>query len=170
MFDNIGGKIKGLAVIIFALGAVGSIIGGFVMMCSGIDELVITGLLTGLLGTLFSYISTMALYGFGQLIENTSYTANDMFKLKQDVSELKRNLVPQESNAPFTAPDGNVQPTPVYTNTASSEPTVDVLRPAVNVPETREERIQKLLKLYQQGYITNNEYQALMEKTYNEGE
>lgn len=70
MFGNIGGKIKTLAQVVTWIGIIGSVICGFVLM--GIDEdLIFTGFIIALLGSLSSWVSSFVLYGFGQLIENT---------------------------------------------------------------------------------------------------
>ena len=68
MFSNVGGKIKGLAQVITWIGIVASVIGGIVLM-SNVGF--ITGLLTAVVGSLFSWIGSLALYGFGQLVENS---------------------------------------------------------------------------------------------------
>ena len=76
MFDNIGGKMKSLAVVLFVLGAIGSAISGFVMM--SIDEdMIFFGLLTIIFGVLTSWIGTWMLYGFGELIEKTTEIAEN---------------------------------------------------------------------------------------------
>lgn len=68
MFSNVGGKIKGLAQVITWIGIVASVIGGIVLM-SKVSFIV--GLLTAVVGALFSWIGSLALYGFGQLVENS---------------------------------------------------------------------------------------------------
>lgn len=70
MFDNIGGKIKGVAATVTWIGIVLSCVIGFVQM-SIHEKLVLSGLLTAALGSLFSWLGSLTLYGFGQLIENT---------------------------------------------------------------------------------------------------
>ena len=70
MFGNIGGKIKTLAQVVTWIGIIGSVICGFVLM--GIDDdLIFTGFIIALFGSLSSWVSSFVLYGFGQLIENT---------------------------------------------------------------------------------------------------
>ncbi|MCL2866655.1 MAG: hypothetical protein FWF47_02725 [Clostridia bacterium] len=77
MFKNIGGKIKGLAKAITFLGIVGSLVYAIVIWVQagklryGGDALVGTGFLVLTVGSLASWISSLALYGFGQLIENS---------------------------------------------------------------------------------------------------
>ena len=72
MFNNIGSKIKAVAQVITWIGIISSIIGGIVIMAlqeSPIGVLVIIG------GSFISWLSSLTLYGFGQLIENTDIIA-----------------------------------------------------------------------------------------------
>ena len=68
MFDNIGGKLKGLAKVICWLGIIVTAISGLLVMVNGN---ILEGILAIVVGCLFSWIGSWALYGFGQLIENT---------------------------------------------------------------------------------------------------
>ena len=68
MFDNIGGKIKVLAVTFTIIGMVMSIIYGLIII-SETDSA--AGLIVMLVGCLFSWIGSFTLYGLGHLIENT---------------------------------------------------------------------------------------------------
>ena len=70
MFDNIGSKIKSLAQVVCWIGIVASVIGGFSIIVSN-DEAVVVGLLTMVLGAVGSWVGSFVLYGFGQLIENS---------------------------------------------------------------------------------------------------
>lgn len=67
MFDNIGRKIKGLAKAITVIGIIFSVFIGLIVL---FDEEGI-GLYIIVFGCLSSWIGSMFLYGFGQLIENT---------------------------------------------------------------------------------------------------
>ena len=76
MFNNIGGKIKGLATATFIVEAISAIVTGIALMC--IDEdLIGIGLLVMLVGPIVSWISSWLLYGFGQLIENSDIIAEE---------------------------------------------------------------------------------------------
>ena len=68
MYNNIGNKIKILAQIICVLGVVASVILGLVI-CFTTDEFNVIGLLYILIGSILSWISTLTMYGFGELIE-----------------------------------------------------------------------------------------------------
>ncbi len=65
MFDNIGFKIKNVAIFLFWGGAICSVIAGFAML-EDTDGL---SLLLALIGVLASLISAWFLYGFGEIID-----------------------------------------------------------------------------------------------------
>ena len=83
MFDNIGGKIKGLAKFFCWLGIIASFIGGIAVIAmgvrvgsyyysSGVDAItILSGIAIIILGSLISWIGSFLLYGFGQLIDNS---------------------------------------------------------------------------------------------------
>ena len=71
MYDNIGGKIKGLAKVICVIGIIVSVIAGLnVFSDNEQDEFL--GVLYFIIGPLLSWIGSFCLYGFGELIEKTS--------------------------------------------------------------------------------------------------
>ena len=69
MFDNIGGKIKGVAAAVTWIGIIFSCITGLVMLCE--EKTALAGFLIMIFGSLGSWLSSLTLYGFGQLIENS---------------------------------------------------------------------------------------------------
>lgn len=79
LFNNIGGKIKMLAQITCWIGIVGSIIAGIVLLVEdgGYGELIVPGILVAVGGSLLSWCGSFVLYGFGELIENTSEIAQN---------------------------------------------------------------------------------------------
>ena len=68
MYDNIGGKIKGLAKVIFIIEAIGTIIAGIVLLITG--DLALFGLLILICGPLVAWVSSWILYAFGELVED----------------------------------------------------------------------------------------------------
>ena len=70
MFNNIGEKIKIFAEVLTLLGIVASVITGFVFIAISYDTMLM-GLLICIFGPLVSWLSSLTLYGFGQLIENS---------------------------------------------------------------------------------------------------
>ncbi len=89
MFTNIGGKIMGLAKFIAWVGIILSIIYGVlaIVATSQISSFsggsiniggygVLGGILTMIIGGIISWLSSLVLYGFGQLVEDMNTTAN----------------------------------------------------------------------------------------------
>ncbi len=72
MYDNIGGKIKKLATILCFIGIIISILIGIILTV--VLDNVLFLLLIGGLGSLFAWIASFCLYGFGQLIENSDHS------------------------------------------------------------------------------------------------
>ena len=70
MFNNIGGKIKILAQVVFWLGITVSFLVGIILISQD-ENTVLIGFLVLVLGSLFSLIGSFMTYGFGQLIENS---------------------------------------------------------------------------------------------------
>lgn len=82
MFNNIGGKIKGLAKFMCWLGIIVSVIAGIILIISARHSdgyysytdtnMVITGILVIVMGSILSWIGSFVLYGFGELVDNSS--------------------------------------------------------------------------------------------------
>ena len=70
MYENIGKKIKGLAQILFIVGAIAAAIIGMVLMIIS-TSFILLGVLTLFLGPILSWIGSWLLYGFGELIDKT---------------------------------------------------------------------------------------------------
>ena len=85
MFDNIGQKIKTLAMVVCWIGIIGSTATGLVLIGRGIDGpdvLVTSGVITVIFGPFLSWIGSFFMYGFGQLIDDTQ--------------KLREHIVPDE--------------------------------------------------------------------------
>lgn len=96
MYDNIGGKIKGLSMAIAVIEAASSAIIGFIMMVTD-EDLVLIGLIIVPIGCLVAWISSWLLYGFGELIEATRSIAtvvnrnlNDSLKISEEKMDSVR--------------------------------------------------------------------------------
>ena len=103
MFNNIGAKIKGLAKVLTWLGIIVSVIAGFTVIFSGnllsgvlgslnsyggynsygynaprgvSGGMVAAGIAVMVFGSLFAWIGSFLLYGFGHLIENSDKIAS----------------------------------------------------------------------------------------------
>ena len=94
MFDNIGSKIKGLAIASTVIGIFASLVIGGLLIES-------IGILVIILGCIFSWIASLTLYGFGHLIEKVDIIANAQEKQhstkENDLpeEEIKKELKPQ---------------------------------------------------------------------------
>ncbi len=69
MFKDIGSKIRGLAIGCFVIGAVVSVILGIVLLC---NDATVIGLIYLFIGPVLSWLSSLLLYGLGQLIDDTA--------------------------------------------------------------------------------------------------
>ena len=73
MFNNVGRKLKAIAGIFAWVGIIASIVLGIVI----IDALsFLVGLLVIAIGSLASWISSLGLYAFGELVDNSTIVAN----------------------------------------------------------------------------------------------
>lgn len=78
MFDDIGRKIKILAKIMTWVGIAISVILGIILLCSGDGILMICGGVEIVVGSIFSWVGSFLLFGFGQLITKAEVIADDM--------------------------------------------------------------------------------------------
>lgn len=81
MFENIGGKIKKLAKVWLWLGSIGLFVLAMIMFISSSDEYGAEEDFYSTLGYIFlfggpicTYMNSLLIYGFGQLIENSDNT------------------------------------------------------------------------------------------------
>ena len=70
MFDNIGEKIKSYAQVVCWIGIIASVIYGIVLMATD-DDLIFLGFIVMVIGALVSWASSLTLFGFGEIIEDT---------------------------------------------------------------------------------------------------
>lgn len=99
MYKNIGRKIKGFAKSICAIGIIASVIWGIFFIINvalstevlngnvaiGIVISIISAVLIITFGSLISWLGSLCLYGFGELIEKTA-----------EIAENTKNQLPQE--------------------------------------------------------------------------
>ncbi len=69
-FNNIGGKIKGLAKAAFIVEAIAAVLSGIVMFIED-DDMFFAAVLVAIVGPIVAWVGSWLLYGFGQLIENS---------------------------------------------------------------------------------------------------
>jgi len=104
MFNNIGGKIKKLAIVLTVIGIILSVVTGFspftlTVKDSNSEPDLLGGLLTVGIGVLSSWLGSFLLYGFGELIEKSAITAENTEHLCQLV-QSGRGLAVQQRRCP----------------------------------------------------------------------
>lgn len=104
VFENIGGKIKTVALWFATIGISISIIAGFFMIIIALinyaDVLCILGIVTLSCGSLLSWITSLFIYGYGQLIENTDKLVESQdknSKTRTNTGKLADTLYSSES-------------------------------------------------------------------------
>ena len=103
LYDNIGGKVKGLAKWTFILGAIGFIITGFVLLFTD-EDLILFGFITLICGPVVAWVGSWVLYAIGELVEKTynneNNTRNILKQIKeQPITNLSRVSPTTHSNA-----------------------------------------------------------------------
>lgn len=116
MFDQIGKKIKALAKVIFWIGAIPSFIAGCVVMGSDLDLFgqrgggaagFLVGLLVIAVGVLISWLNSVLLYGFGELIDTNQELNQKMGFLLPVIKTL------QTGNDSIGSSGGGTSPRPM---------------------------------------------------------
>ncbi len=96
MFENVGGKIKSLAVVVFVLTLIASVVIGLISIDNG-------GILFIIIGSVVSWISALFTYGLGELIESTSEnrdTSLQILKELKSINESKEAAKPASTPVP----------------------------------------------------------------------
>ena len=70
MFEDVGNKLKNLAIIFFIVGAVGSVVSGIILLTK---SAVILGIIVAVVGALLSYFGGLAAYALGICAEAHEY-------------------------------------------------------------------------------------------------
>ncbi len=96
MFNNIGGKIKTYATVVTTLGIIGSIFAGIALGSSGGTSTSVAFIIMAV-GCLVSWLSSFLLYGFGELIEQTTIIAQNTQRgyyksLSYDEEDIKESV------------------------------------------------------------------------------
>ena len=90
LFSNPGEKIKSVAICAFVIECVLALIGVFVLMADGMDP--ILAILSFFLAAGAAYYSNLLLYGFGELVESTTYAKKTSEQLATDSSETMTEI------------------------------------------------------------------------------
>lgn len=133
MFDNVGGKIKGVAQLVTWLGIIASVI-GFMVLVGNEDT---TGLAFAVLivGCIGSWLSSLTLYGFGQLIENSDSLVK--------INSINANITIQENECTAKS-DCDIAK---ESNDNTTNTVVSPLHKLLTESELSEEQINEVLKL-----------------------
>ena len=120
MYNDIGGKIKNLAIGTFIVEGGTSILTGTILLLSGLLEgnkgFLISGAITTFTGPIVAWVSSWLLYGFGQLISNSDEVVSMMKLHGGDTIETQRIIKKQttvrapQNESPASAP----QSTPLH--------------------------------------------------------
>ena len=90
MFDNIGGKIKGLALNICWLGIIASLVDGIRII--SIEDSWGYGIVIAIVGSVLSWISSFFMYGFGELIEGVMTLNEKMDGQASTLTSMDNNI------------------------------------------------------------------------------
>lgn len=97
MFDNVGGKIKGVAAIVTWLGIISSVILFFVILLPAIEAekagMIALSFIILVIGCLISWLSSIVFYGFGQIIENSDIIAGRTNLENFEETDTNENLI-----------------------------------------------------------------------------
>ena len=148
--NNIGHQIKNVAKIFFWVSIVISVIGGLAVSLTTNDML--SGFLITMIGFLGAWFSSLLLYGFGQLIENSDI-------LVSSVTQIKRSST-SRSTSDYTV--DNATGHQWRCNRCGNITTDDIC------PTCNKDKIDTLDKWKKDGLITNEEYHQKRESLKNE--
>lgn len=128
MFNNIGEKIKKVAFVVFIICSTVCVLVGFAYIIASISlgttttygetassTYVLTGILYIIIGPLGSWLSSIVLYGFGELVSNSTILANTVSN-KENLSTNNQHLQEPSITNPV-ALRANVQKIPTQTST-----------------------------------------------------
>lgn len=136
-FDNIGGKIKKVAIICFIIGCSVSGIGALAMLFGEGEFWAVLLILT--LGPIASWLSCFLLYGFGELVESSSDNRKLLASIAHNMSQNKQYLaaIANKSTVPQKATPKPAAAKPVATYAPASvqpAPTQPAPTPAAPAP------------------------------------
>ncbi len=94
MFDDPGGKIKNYAKILFWLEVITGFIGGIIVWVAIADFVGIFAFIGIIIGTTATaYIISLFLVSFGELVENSTFISNYLYKCQKNKIGEKSNLI-----------------------------------------------------------------------------
>lgn len=108
MFDNIGSKIKIVAIVCTIVGIVASVIAGIVLMAGDVVGL---GLLVAVGGSFLSWVGSFLLYGFGELITSVNALSSTTMEISMRLSAIEKRFSVQ-AQAPQAPKNQETKPVP----------------------------------------------------------
>lgn len=182
MYNNIGEKIKTLAVSCFFVEAISAVSGAIYLLIE--DESILLALLLLLLGPIVAWVSSWLLYGFGELIDTNqqllSSLKGELIPTTKNLSNKLSNQIfkqqtPLKKSAPVSKPKAEAsEAEPSEAEASEAEPKAEVelgddfspknlreLTDAKNSGAISQELFeQKLNRMYWSGKITESQYLA----------
>lgn len=152
MFNNIGGKIKGLAKVLCLVGIAVSAIGAIALWCANsyYQPTIVPGFIVLIVGSVGSWLSSLFTYGFGELIDRVTSIdekqASQSFYL-QTLSESHSTIIHSLSLLTEHIKQAIKESTGTKTTTNS-----------FSVSE-----LQSLKKMHEEGNLSDEEYQACLD-------
>lgn len=138
MFDQIGKKIKALAIVIFVAGIIISVYVGVLLAETYAEESIALAialcLISFAIGVIGSWLSVLLLFGFGELVDQSMEMTRRQEETHEALEEILRLLKEQRGTAPRQEerPQPSVRPRPEYhTRPAPEAPHV---KPEIPVP------------------------------------
>ena len=179
LYANIGGKIKGFAVFLFIISAVMCFVFAVIMFFGDMGGVVFLLIVVG--GTILSWLSSLLMYGFGELIEKVSalayksgaYTPSTISELtklvydglvdKDEFSKLSRNIqvVSELDRDKLEELTRFVQTRDLVNKQKElKKPTV----PITNETITTHLTLSELTKLVNEGLVSKDEFHSLSQR------
>ena len=182
MFDNIGGKIKGLANTLCWIGIIASIIGGIGMFVAAANTswqyqstYITMGVVIITVGSLVSWVGSFMLYGFGELIDRANSIDHKLAALNTllnnqqfsspDATTLQQPERPKQQSEPKDHSTNLPQSVVIAPSATKPEPAIkDTPAKAKHIsPDAYDDvEIQILKSLLEEGKISEEEYQKCM--------
>lgn len=109
MFNNIGGKLKILAWVVFICGAACSIISGIVLLST--EETLFEGIILLIAGPIASWVGSFTTYAFGELIESNKIQESYLRKISKQLETPQPQYKPQNiPEVKSTTSEANICP------------------------------------------------------------
>ncbi len=123
MYENVGEKIKSLAITIAVIEFLLTAIPGIILMATD-ESMILTGLIVIIVGFIVAWLSSLLLYGFGELIELTASNERNTRSIL-NLLKQKELSTPASANAPQGA-----KSEPLYTEESIVCPACNFKQPA----------------------------------------